>query len=227
MDLPKLQALIAPVATPVAPALLLGNEMYQVMVAVDINWALSMAAAFVAIIGLESAGALASYMAVKAWGRRDWGAMVLSMAGALLYAAIVMGGVALMPEARARVFGVMVFVTLVAYLGYGLYHSYIETEQQAQRRIDNKRDLMKEERLLINAQTRQIKATGHVSSVSSGQLDTSTGQVDTSITPIGQKVLAYLDDHPGASQRAVARDVGCSPTTAGKWYQVWLDTRGQ
>lgn len=225
MDLPKLQALIAPLATPVAPALLLGNEMYQVMVLSEIWWLLALVSATAAIVGLEFTGALASYMAVRAWGRRDWGAMMVSMAGALMYAAIVMGGIAIMPEQRARVFAVMVLASLVAYIGYGLYHSYAERDTARAQAGVMELDRLDKQRLLINAQTRQIKA-GQVSSLSSGRVDTLTGQVDMpAVTPIGQKVIDYFGQHPDASLRTVSAEVGCSPETVRQWKKVFEVTR--
>ena len=221
MDLPKLQALVAPLATPVAPALLLGNEMYQVMVLSDIWWLLALVSATAAIVGLEFTGALASYMAVRAWGRRDWGMMTAAIAGALLYAVIVMGGIAVMPEQRARVFAVMVLASLVAYVGYGLYHSYAERDAAQAQVGALEIERLESRRRLINAETRQIKASSGVQLTLDGQ----TGQVDSvqpaAVTPIGRKIMAYLDARPQASLREVSGEVGCSPETVRTWKKQW------
>ncbi len=217
MNLPRIQALIAPLATPVAPALLLGNEMYRVMLLVDVdNW-IALIAAIVAVVGLEFSGALTSYMAVKAWKRREWGAMTLAIFGALIYAAVVFGGIMIMPEQRAQVFGVAVLVTMVSYLGYGLYHSFQDATDE--RRDEKMLDLeaLRQQRLLVNAQARLAEKQSQLDIVqpSTGQ----NGQTDTApeVTDIGQKVIDYFKANPGAPLREVSGEVGCSPETVRKW----------
>lgn len=217
MNLPKIQALVAPLATPIAPALLLGNEMYRVMLLVDVaNW-IALIAAIVAVVGLEFSGALTSYMAVKAWKRREWGAMTLAIIGAVVYAVVVFGGISIMPEQRARVFGVAVLVTMVSYLGYGLYHSFQDaTDEMRDEKMLGIEEL-RQRRLLVNAQARLSEKQ---SAVDTGQVSTGhTRQVDTTpeITDIGQKVVNYLMDNPKASLREVSAEVGCSPETVRKW----------
>jgi hypothetical protein len=228
MTLTRIQAFIAPLATPIAPALLLGNEMYQVMVLVSIPWWLSLVGASIAVAGLESSGALACYMAVKSWRRKNWNALALAVIGAIIYTVVVFGGILIMPQKRASVFAVMVFITLVAYLGYALYASFQEDDNYKKDVLDGQLAIMKERRLTLNAKTRLAKvegthppldmsplSTGHLSSASTGQ----TGRVE--ITEKGQQIIDYLNKNGKKSCRVIGNDCDCSPETARKWLNYW------
>lgn len=218
MNLPRLQSLVAPVTTPAAPAVLLANELYRAMLIVQIDHYIALFTSIVAIVGIEFSGALMCYNAIEAWRRRSWLPMILAIAGAIIYAIIVIAGVATMPEQRGRVFGVMVLLTLVAYLAYAIFTSFDKQDAANVQDTTLAIQLADAQRKLANAQTRQSKASidaKPVSTVSTGQ----TGQPQ--ITEIGQKVIAYFTEHPAASLRTVSAEVGCSPETVRQWKQVW------
>lgn len=223
LNLPKLQSIIAPLATPAAPAVLLANEVYRTMIDVDIQSIIALVSAIIAIVGIEFSGALMCHNAVKAWQRRSTQLMTVAIIGALIYAIIVIAAIATMPEARGRVFGVMVLLTLVAYAGYAIYTSFEADDSRTMADNQAQIDLLDKQRLLTNAQTRQIKAGGPVSNV---QLD-KNGQIEQPaeqrITPAGQRIIEYLEANgPNASLRDIAQAVNVkSPSTVAQWIDYW------
>jgi len=221
--LTKIQALIAPLAAPVAPALLLGNEMYQVMVLVGINAWLAFVCAFVAIVGLEFSGALASTMAVKSWKRRSWGALTLSVIGTLVYAGIVFGGIRMMPQARAQVFGVMVLVSLVAYLGYALYQNYHEQDTQHAEQTEQQIELVRQQKQFLNAQTRQLQWQAQTGFVPGADIVRSGGERGERLNDLSKQldVWSYLDTNGDSGPSEIARVLGISKSTAQKHIQSW------
>lgn len=236
MNLARLQSFIAPLATPAAPALLLANELYRIMLLVDIPAWLSLIAAGIAIIGVEFSGALMCYNAIRAWNRRSWGAMWLAIGGAFVYAVIVWAGIATMPEQRGRVFGVMVLLTLVAYLAYAIYAAFDTADREAGKAALDaistaaaQTELAEAQRRLTNAQTRQLK----MSNRSIGQNERPIGQNEQNeqpimITPKGRAILDYLNarGYNGESLREIAAACGVSsPASVSKWLEYWRENK--
>lgn len=219
--LPKIQAIIAPLATPFAPALLLGNEMLQVMVLSGIPYYFALVCAFVAISGLESSGALSCYMAVKAWKRKSWGAMWLAIIGAAVYTAIVFWGIQQMTEQRARVFSVMVFVTLVGYLAYALYQSFIEQDIYQEKQSEQQVELTRQQKQLVNAQTRQMQWQSQTGVRGSFVANTSANDIDELSKQLN--VWTYLDTNGLRGPSEVANALGIAKSTAHKHIQTWRE----
>lgn len=220
-NLPRLQSVIAPLATPVAPAAFLANEVYRAMMIVNFPAWLALGCAIVTIAGIESTGALACVSAIRAWQRKSYTAMWIAIFGAVVYAAIVWAGIATMAEERARIFGVMVLLTLVAYAVYAMYTGFDKTDTEQSQAAAVSVGLLDAERKLTNAKTRQIKA-GAVSSVQMDKIG-QTGQPIGQVTPSGQRVIDYLNANgDGESLRQIADAVGIkSPSTVDKWLKYW------
>lgn len=221
--LTKIQALIAPLAAPVPPALLLANEMYQVMVLVQIPGWMAFISACVAVVGLEFSGALASTMAVKSWKRRSWGALVLSVFGTLVYAGIVFGGIQMMTEQRARVFGVMVLVSLVAYLGYAIYQSYREQDERQAEQTVQQIELIRQQKQLKNAETRQLQWQVQTGFVPGANIVRSGANEGERLNDLSKQldVWSYLDANGLRGPSEIARELGISKSTAQKHIQSW------
>lgn len=223
--LPKIQAIIAPLATPFAPALLLGNEMLQVMVLSGIPYYFALVCAFIAVAGLESSGALSCYMAVKAWKRKSWGAMWLAIIGAAVYTAIVFWGIQQMTEQRARVFSVMVFVTLVGYLAYALYQSFIEQDIYQEKQSEQKIELTRQQKQLINAQTRQMQWSASAQVGQAFAPRSEANERERSIEDLSKQldVWAYLDEKGLRGPSEVANALGVAKSTAHKHIKSWQE----
>jgi len=230
--LPKFQSIVAPLAAPIAPAVLLANEIYTVMIELTIpNW-IALISSIVGIAGIDFSGALMCIGAVRAWRRRSWGLFGVSIVGAIVYALIVYVGIASMPHERGRVFGVMIFLTLVAYAGYAIFTVFEEESaidaKATQAKADASQaeiDRLNAENRLTNARTRQIKAGGSVQTVQSVQSNTEqTAESDSSIriTALGQRIIDALGENPDRSLREIADAVGgCSPATVKEWKSKW------
>lgn len=212
LSLTAIQAWIAPILAPVAPALMFGNNLYNGLLADGMNANLAIWGAFGGTVGVEFSGALACSMAVKAYHNKDTRVMWVSIASAVVYAVFVFAGIA--RAKNSATFASAVFISLIAYLMLGVYQDYLDKKAEATKRNDEEIKRMDAERRLTNAHTRQIKAGGVVSNVSSG--GQSSGQFQASPAMIAT-IQAYWKANPSASLRQAAQACKCSPTTAGKY----------
>lgn len=153
INLPKLQSLIAPFATPTGPALFLANEFYQTSITAKIPPWLAISVAITTIVGVEFSGALMCYCAVESWQRQSKTKMVLAIIGTFIYTGIMFGGFMMLERAKGQIFGIMVLLTLVAYLGYAIYTSFETQEKSTELKIKE----TKVETNRINAETRRGK----------------------------------------------------------------------
>ncbi|RJR12439.1 hypothetical protein C4588_02050 [Candidatus Parcubacteria bacterium] len=154
INLPRIQSLIAPFATPTGPAMFLANEFYHLSIAAQIPNFLAIVVAITTVIGVEFSGALMCYCAIEAWQRGSKAKMTLAIFGTLIYTAIVFGGFMMLDKDKGQIFGVMILVTLVAYLGYAIYQSFETQDKKSEDELKR----LKAETNLINAQTRKNKS---------------------------------------------------------------------
>lgn len=204
MDFSKWQSIIAPLATPAAPALMLGNNLYSGMINAGISSNLAMLGAVTATVGMELSGMLMCSMALKAFRRQEFGVMWLAIGGAVIYALFVFFGI--YTAKNAGTFATMVFITLIAYLGSGIYQYFQDQFSDTELGIRE----MDAERKLQNARNRGAKLFGGVQKVS-------TVHVDKVDTPEAARVKACWKDNPTWSARQVAAACQVSPTTASKY----------
>lgn len=212
LSLTAIQAWIAPILAPVAPALMFGNNLYNGLLADGMNANLAIWGAFGGTIGVEFSGALACSMAVKAYHNKDTRVMWVSIASAVVYAVFVFAGIA--RAKNSATFASAVFISLIAYLMLGVYQDYLEKKAEATKRNDEEIKRMDAERRLTNAQTRQMKAGGQVSNVSTVNVHAGQFQIDPAMIAT---IQAYWRANPNASLRQAAQACKCSPTTAGKY----------
>lgn len=223
MNLARIQSFIAPLATPVAPAAFLANEVFRAMSLVNFPAWLALLCAIVTIAGIESTGALACVSAIRAWQRKSYTAMWIAICGAVIYAAIVWAGIATMAEERARIFGVMVLLTLVAYAVYAMYTGFDKADSEQAEQAAVSVGVMDAERKLTNARARLAKAGANTVQLSNGQ------QMDKieHVTAAGQRVIDYLNANgDGASLREIAAvcDIK-SPSTVAEWKRYWENNK--
>lgn len=207
MDLSKLQSIVAPLATPAAPALMLGNNLYIGMINAGISHEVALTGAITATIGMELSGMLMCSMALKAFRRQAFGVMWLAIIGAVIYALFVFFGI--YTADNAGTFATMVFITLIAYLGSGIYQYFQDQHGETELAIKE----TDAQRKLVAAQARLAKASSGVQQVSTVSTKKS-GQVNT---PEAVKVMACWKANPTWSARQVASACQVSPTTASKY----------
>ncbi len=200
VTLASIQSLIAPFTVPVAPAVLLGNEIYQVMRSADVVWFLALVGAIAAAVGLEVTGGATCYAAVRAASRNEWWSFTIAGLGTLVYMVVVAGAMLILPQQRAQIFVVFAILTPVAYAAYALVQDIRERDRTTNRQLNYDLELMRQKRLTINAQTRLAQAER--SPVRSGGEHFNQGaQTDDGYRAIA---FAYLDEHGKVSVRQLA-----------------------
>lgn len=213
VNLTDVQSTLAPILTPIAPAVLFGNNLYTGMVADGVNSRFALLSATLGTMGTELSGALACSMAVMAYHKRDYKIMAISIISAIVYAIFVVVGILQAPNTAT--FAGAVIISLVAYLMQGVWQSYNNRVATEQKESAMRLQEMDAERKLVNAMTRNAKAGGvSVQRMSTGGRQATQFQSDTELI---SEIQAYWDANPNATYREVATAIGCSPMTAGKY----------
>lgn len=226
--LASIQSLIAPVTVPVAPAVLLGNEIFVVMRSADVAWLLALFGAITAAIGLEVTGGATCYAAVRAASRKEWGAFTVAAVGALVYMGMVAGAMMILPNERARVFVVFAILTPVAYAAYALVQDIRERDRRVEQGLNYDLEMMRQKRLLTNAEARKAKAQRSAVRPPNEQANTPE-QTENSYRDIA---FAYLNENGVVSIRQLAQAIeaqtgSCSTSTAKKWLDAWKEEAGK
>lgn len=214
-----LQTFIAPLAVPFGVALILSNELYRTMNLVGVDNTIAMICAVATAIGIEATGGLACFQFIEQWVRKAWGKMALAGAGVIIYVAMVLWGIYLIPEARAIIFMPIVGLTIACYLCYGIYLVSREADQRLVRNANVSVDVIK-------ARTEQIKQQAKLERVKNKSVQPS---ILPSIRPVdngqvtmdGQRIFDWLNKNGSASARKIAIELKVSPTTASKWLKRW------
>ncbi len=214
MDIAKFQALYAPFLTPAAPAMVFGAQLNQGMIAAGLPWYLALLGACLGIAGMEMSGALMCSMAVKAYARRQWTAMLLAILGAIMYAVFVMAGV--YTAKNSQTFVGLVLITLIAYLGSGLWQWMNDYDRIVAAHDTNQISRTKAQASLISAQARLAKVSSGVHQTNGQAVQRPDGQMDSET---GRKVRAWFVDHAREkpSLRDCANALHISPETARKY----------
>ncbi len=235
MNLQKIYSVLAPMGTPLAPAVVMMAGMYHGLTLSTVPPAIAIVVAIISGLGLEATGALASAMTVKALKKRDWQAMFFAAVGIAGY--VIFAAIGILNVPNSQIFVSMIMVSLIAYLVYGVYSYFMDQDEKTVK--ENKSEvektqvqialieaqtqaqiaLIEAQRRLSNSQARLAKASsgqGQVSSVSSGQSGQKAKQYNQVLL---MRVSQYMQDNPGCSARDIARALGISPTTASEYKQ--------
>lgn len=162
-DLTKWQAYIAPIAAPAAPMILLGTGLYSDMLKSGTAQGLALIGASVSAAATEAVGALVCVMALEAFRRRTWLVMMLAIACAIAYAGIVYVGISRLENGAS--FGFTVFVSIIGYIGYGIWGTFQKSDASRMQTTNSQIDLLaaqaeyaKQQAKIANANARQAKA---------------------------------------------------------------------
>ena len=235
-----IQYLISPWTAPMPSAATVAVVLYTSLSAL-MHPVLAFIFAGMGMIGMESSGGLMFTLGARALVYRRWEVMAAAIVGALCYVGIVIWTIYTSNETRAIVGSVL--VTIITYLGVGLYEYLRESDKQrnqikaerleetqsaadAALKIAEAEKIKSQARALeldaqtkqINAQTKQIKA----SSLSSGQMDTATEHMDgRKVSALNSELLEavreFCNNNPDCSGRDIAKALKISPTTANKY----------
>jgi hypothetical protein len=160
LDITFLQSIVAPLATPAAPALVLGNQLYQGMIMTNVHPFIAGIGATFSGLGMEATGALGFTMAIQAIVRKDFQRAALAMLGIAGYACFVILGLNTTPNATA--FASLVMVTLSADLVSGIYQVGRSGERQQESATDQTVKTLEAETRNINAKARLAKISGNI-----------------------------------------------------------------
>lgn len=224
VSLVNLQAVIAPVTVPIPQSMLLGNEIYQVLILSHTPTWMAIGAAVCGGVGLEAAGGATLYAAVRLARRREWGSFLLALAGVLVYVAVVAGAMLVLPEARARIFVVFAVLTPFAYAAYALVQSVKEEDSTLSQKMDYKLAALNQERLIKNAEIRLAKVTGRDVPTVPGTGGTGF-EPGTADTPQKLAVFRALEQTPDIGVNELARQLNIGKATASRHRQAWLNQR--
>lgn len=208
MNLSQIQSWVAPIATPAAPAIMLGNGLYQGMVAAEIPSWLALTGAGLGMLGMEFSGALMCTMAIKAFNKRQWSAMWIGIIGALFYALFVFAGI--YTSQHSAVFASTVFITLIAYLGSAIYQWFNEQSEEWRLEvttIKEKTKMLREERRLEEIRARK----------SDGNFPQTGGNLPVTFRDWRQVPAEERRAIAGMSTAEITARYKCSDRTARNW----------
>jgi len=213
MNIYQFYGKIAPWSAPAPAAIALAGRLYG-------EWATSnhltaWAIAIFSLLALETVGGTCSYQMIRTSRQKRWGWFGITLMGVLAY--VVLGVWAL--------WGVTAWIYIVmAVFAHIAVAAEIDTqEERADTRYERDTALKMEKE-----HTAQVRATARatiaevsgprpvVSEVSDIGLDMRPVRTDT-----GQKVSDYMTEHPDASVRAAARDLGMPRSTVGEHIKKW------
>jgi hypothetical protein len=214
--LATIQALIAPVFIPLAPAVLLGGEVYKALQVNTVHW-LALTAAVASAIGVEAVGGLSSYTAVLKAQRKQWGSVILaSLVVAMYIAALVVA----MWWFNAPALGVFAILTPSAFIIAALFNVDGVARQESEQQTTTQIELIKAQKNLVNAETRQIKAGALDMSVIKGNVPQMSQDVpqmsqDVPLSPKDKAIQMWLNGETNKSE--IGRQVGKNRKTIDRW----------
>jgi len=186
LNLPKLQAFIAPLSAPIPSAISVGAEAYH-FITPQTNEYWGYLAAFAAFIGIETVGGASCYATIKLHRQRDYGAEFwVSICGILVYIASGLWTLANSPTI------IFFFLAPFAYFAYSILQSM---EQE----IDAKTNETEAQIRLIEAETRRTNAESRkikVEKTESMQNNAKPMQTDTKVQSYICSVCNEKFDNP-------------------------------
>lgn len=154
MNLPKLQALAAPLTAPVPSAISISAEAYQYILSTGIHISFAWVAAIGAFVGIETVGGASCYAAVKLHRQKNYGIEFwVSLVGIAIY--IYSGWLTLYNSPTIIFF----FLAPFAYFAYSILRSMEQEIGEKESEIEAQIKLIEAKKRLANAEARKIKST--------------------------------------------------------------------
>lgn len=214
MNLPKIQALVAPLSAPVPSALGVAVQAYMYFASQSII--LGWTAAVGAFIGIEAIGGASCYAVVKLHRQRSYGIeFFVSLAGIIVY---IFSGYLVLHTTAILIF---FFLAPFSYFAYAILRNMEAEIQEKQTETEAQIRLVNAQKNLINAEVRRTKAEKG-EGVRAGR---TPGQERPNNETTRVRVFEYLSDNPGASVRGVAAALGLPKSTVEPYVREWKDER--
>lgn len=219
-NLPKIQALVAPLSAPIPSALGVASEAFNYFYITDSYNFVSWFAAIGAFVGIETLGGASCYALVKLHRQNNYGIEFwIAFCGILAYI-----GSGLYSLAHSPII-IFFFLAPFSYFAYSILRNMETEHAEKVSETETQIKLTEAQTRLINAETRKTRAE-KVSNVQPIQVDTrpvSSGQTEQCRTD----VIQLLDNDPTLSAREIARRLNISPTTASFHKKMWERSKTQ
>jgi hypothetical protein len=222
--IPTIQALIAPIAAPFAQSVILGAEIFRVLLAMQVIYWLALLSAIAGALAIEASGGLAFYMAVRGWQKRQPGVILTAMVAVGIYLLIVITSIISIPSVATKSVAAMTGIAVVAYLSWALFQADRQGRKDSDDQFNHDLALLKEKRLLLNAERRHNQSRSEPVTVYAGSPPTNQ-------TPAFQNVaFAIMDGRGDIGVRALQVELknqlgSCSSSTAKRYRDKWLELR--
>lgn len=158
MQIDKLASIIAPIATPLAPAVTLMAGLHAGMVATGINTYAALVPAVASGVGMEFSGMLAGSMTFRAIKERDVIGGVLAALGVVGYVWFAADGMRKIPN--SGVFQSFVLMSLISYFSAAIYQYFDDKSKRTHAVVDEKLSLLDAETKLQEARNKGLKLAG-------------------------------------------------------------------
>ena len=225
--LAHLQSIIAPVAVPMAPAVLLGSKVYGELMKDDVMpHYIALAVSIGSSVGVEAVGGLSSYTAVLKATRRDWWGLFLAVIGVATYIVTL---VVSMIYFEAPAFGFFALLTPAAFMVAALFAADgVKRTEQLQ---DTDKDIarMNAQKNLTNAEARKLRqmteaGVGLDMSVIGRNVAESSTNVAESSTDAAQSISRVdmaINDYLGGltNKSALGRKYQVNRGTINRWLK--------
>jgi amino acid transporter len=211
IDKYEILSIVAPIASPAAPATMLINILYADLTREAVSSNFAMFAAVASGIGAEASGMIAAYVGVQAYRKRKYGLMIVAIIAFVAYASFMALGISAAKQPMTMIS--MIVISIIAYLAVATFTDLRGSSQDEYDTANMQISLINAEKNKINAETRNAKVNGFVHANSTR---TSNAIVKLSDEKIAE-IREYWTDHPAAKYRDVAIAVGCAPSTAMKY----------
>lgn len=212
MNLPRIQALLAPLSAPVPSALGVASEAYNYFYVAG-GWnIIPWFAAIGAFVGIETLGGASCYALVKLHRQQNYGIEFwIAFTGILAYI-----GSGLYSLAHSPII-IFFFLAPFSYFAYSILRSMETEHNEKTTETEAQIKLMEAQTRLTNAETRKARAQ--------------TVQVEQPVRVavranehgIKEQVYAVLTERPNVGPREMSRIVGCSVSTASGWIKKYTE----
>ena len=217
MNLTQLQAVVAPIATPAAPAIIIGMQAYLSMIASGSPQTLAVAGAVLSGVGMEVGMALMLTVMMIAIRRRAWFVVFAACVGILAYVSFAMIGVG--GAINGGAFYSYIGMSIVCCAGPGMLEYLKDGQQQQTAHLD----AVRAETARIEAETKRIRAEAKAARVSTTahSVDSLPTNAPTNGQPsLQQRVIDFYAVHPSTSTRDAAAALNCSKSIVARYMPV-------
>lgn len=208
LSMPEIQALIAPLATPLPSAVTASAVLYRDMKMEEVPWVIALVVASIAFVGIESIGGVSVNSALSLHRMKIYNAeFYLSLAGIFVYIAV---GTFILWGSKTAI---LLLLVPFSYVGYSVLRGVKERVEERTKEVESQTDY-------INAETRRLNAEIRKEKLQLNRNVTNmTDSLSQSVTHVNDKrrmekeeklkeVVLMLNDNPNVTNEEIAKKLG-------------------